>query len=443
MDSPFLRIAHLSDLHFRRSLPGTSTVGRRRSREPILEAVLSRVMEQKVDLMVWTGDLLDIPIFVVDGSPKGFVMPEGELPWLKAAEEDYLYFRTQLEATGIPYRVLPGNHDHPGLMEKCFPQEPVLELGGFRVVSFIDHEHEAWVPRRLVPSRTLFEMLLDGADPSPQIHLQHYLLHPIAAGPRYTYAEHAFLRGRIDASGRVTLALSGHYHAGTPLERHGETWYGVARALCEAPHPWRLLEVSPGEVTVTEESLGTPPLAPVVFLDRDGVINDLASYTVGPEAMRLLPGAAAAIRRLNTAGMRAVVVTSQSAIGMGYVVDAVVQMVNERMQQLLADEGAFVDAIYLTRGAGSNSVLPEMRNERTEKSHIIRQALDELPLDREQAWVVGDRLTDLQAGADAGLGRGGTLVCTGLGSEEALRLGKDVRVAADLAEAVDFILGAQ
>lgn len=439
--SPCLRLAHFTDLHFRHSIPGTSATGLRRSRTTAFADALARLDAQSIDLIVVTGDLLDVPLFLVDGAPHPFSMPGGPAPWLKATRADYLLLRRQLEATGLPFMVLPGNHDHPALFAECFGDaEPIQTHGGFRVVSFTDYEQEGHVPRRLTPSRDRFHSVLHDDDPSPQIHLQHYLLSPPPnSGYPYHYPEHEFLRREIARSGRVTLCLSGHYHHGSPLTTSAKTHYAITPGFCDAPHSWRVYEVTPERVSFETFSLPPELPAPVAFLDRDGVINDVPSYTTGPEAMRLIPGAAAAIRRLNENGIRTVVVTSQSSIGAGFVTDAVVIMVNDRMHQLLAREGAFLDAVYYSKGAGTHSVLPDWEVFSTDKAELIRLAASQLPLDMKQAWIVGDRRTDLRAGADTGIGQ--ILVRTGYGATEADLLTDEKATAVDdLAAAVEEII---
>ncbi|HWL52381.1 MAG TPA: HAD-IIIA family hydrolase [Chthoniobacteraceae bacterium] len=442
-NTPFLRLAHFTDLHFRHSLPGTSVRGHRRSRSTAFARTLAGLDREAIDLLVITGDLLDVPLFLVDGAPHPFSMPEGNDPWLEAARADYQQIRRQLEATGLPFIVLPGNHDHPALFAEVFGnEEPIQMHGGFRVVSFTDYEQECHTPRRLTPSRDRFKAVLKDDDATPQIHLQHYLLAPIPETTYpYHYPEYEFLQKEIEDSGKVVLCLGGHFHQGTPLSSFGRTQYAITPAFCETPHPWRLYEITPKEVSFKTFSQPPAAPAPVAFLDRDGVINDLPSYTTGPEAMRLIPGAAAAIRRLNENGIQAVVATSQSSIGSGYVTSGVVQMVHDRMHQLLAREGAVLDAVYYTRGAGDASVLPCWNTLSTDKAELIRSAAKQLPLDMTRAWIVGDRRSDLRAGADTGIGQ--ILVRTGFGTREAALLtDENATVVDDLAAAVEEIVRA-
>lgn len=443
-----MRLAHFTDLHFRDSIPGSAPVGRRRSREilPLFAEALRTLKDHRVDMIAVTGDLLDVPHFLIDRVPRGFVMPGAE-SWRARVRSDYRALRKLLQETGIPYVVLPGNHDLPEVFFEVFPKEQRADkCAGFRIVTFDDYEHDSNIPRRFVPSRTLFEEALREPDRAPQIHLQHYLLHPLneAHDYPYHYLEHEFLRGRIEGAGMVSLCLSGHYHRGTDIILSNSTAYATTPAFCDAPHHWRIYEVEAGGVRFQEfaaqSERGTR--LSTVFLDRDGVINDLASYAAGPEEMRLIPGSAAAIRKLNERGIKTVVVTSQSAIGQGYVPEAVVHMVHERMHDLLAREGACVDAVYYTKGAGPDSVIPEWADLPVRKATLVQKAAEELGLELCGAWLVGDRLSDMRAAEESGVRR--ILVRTGDG-ERALKsaqAGDDFLVAGNLEEAVERILEA-
>lgn len=431
----------MSDAHWRNSIPGTSPLALRRSREFWIQKALQSAAHEEAEILIFTGDILDVPAFLTDGVSHGFQAPEDVAGWLQAIRDDYLAVRGLLDAAGMPYRILPGNHDHEAIFAEVFhDQEEEFYLGGYRWVTFTDWEQEANTPRRLDRSRRLFDRVLTDGNPAPQIHLQHYPLQPSSRTDYpFTYAEAEWMRKSIAASGRVRLVLSGHDHKGSPLRDDCGTIYSVVSALSDAPHQWQLLEISPDDRVSRETySLGSAAPARVVFLDRDGVINDLASYGGGVELMRLIPGSGRAIQRLNRAGIRVVVVTSQSAIGSGHVTDAVVKMVHEVMHRLLANEGAFVDAIYYTAGAGPHSILPGTETWPTEKSTLIEQALTELSLQREGAWIIGDRITDIEAGQQAGIP--GILVRTGDGTRQQIPTHLRPPIVNDLAAAVALIV---
>src|SRR5919108_6637903 len=85
-------------------------------------------------------------------------------------------------------------------------------------------------------------------------------------------------------------------------------------------------------------------LAPAVFLDRDGTIIEDRSYISRVDDVRLLPGAAQAIAKLNAAQVPVIVVTNQSGIGRGMFTEREYKRVNARMTELLAVAAAHVDA---------------------------------------------------------------------------------------------------
>src|SRR5262245_12470795 len=85
---------------------------------------------------------------------------------------------------------------------------------------------------------------------------------------------------------------------------------------------------------------------PAVFLDRDGTLNANLDYLTRVEEMRLLPGAAEALRLLREAGFVCVVVTNQSAVGRGMICDADLEQIHEEMKRQLAELGASLDGIY-------------------------------------------------------------------------------------------------
>jgi len=89
-------------------------------------------------------------------------------------------------------------------------------------------------------------------------------------------------------------------------------------------------------------------LRPAVFLDRDGTVVDDPGYLSDPDRAALLPGAGEALARLAGAGYALVVVTNQSGIGRGFFTEHDFHRVMERVNRLLADAGAVLDATNCT-----------------------------------------------------------------------------------------------
>jgi D-glycero-D-manno-heptose 1,7-bisphosphate phosphatase len=171
-----------------------------------------------------------------------------------------------------------------------------------------------------------------------------------------------------------------------------------------------------------------------VFLDRDGTIVEDPGFLHRPEDVRLLPGAAAAIRRLNDAGLLVVVVSNQSGIARGRYTAADYAAVQHRLGELLGADGARIDAAYFCPHHPDVTGPCECRKPGTK---LFRDAARDLEIDLARSWYVGDRASDV-APARA-LGGRGILVRTGEGAGHQPPDGG--LVAADLAAAVRQILG--
>lgn len=178
-----------------------------------------------------------------------------------------------------------------------------------------------------------------------------------------------------------------------------------------------------------------------VFMDRDGTINEEVNYLAKAEDVRLIPGAAQAIARLNAAGLVVVVVSNQSGLARGYFDEADLATVQVRLNRLLADEGARVDAYYFCphhpQGVVEHYAL--VCDCRKPAPGLLRQAAEEMGLALTGSFMVGDRLRDVACGRAEGLT--GVLVRTGHDDGPA-RDQAEVpdHVADDLAAAVEWIL---
>ena len=150
-----------------------------------------------------------------------------------------------------------------------------------------------------------------------------------------------------------------------------------------------------------------------VFLDRDGVIIEQVAYLSAPEQVALISGAAAALRLIHRHGDLAVVISNQSGVGRGYFTAAAVDAVHDRIQELLAAEGEAVDAFYYCPHAPE-----EACSCRKPSPEMILRAAQRFGLDVSSSLMLGDRLSDLQCGVNAGCARN-VLVLTGYGAEQA------------------------
>lgn len=180
------------------------------------------------------------------------------------------------------------------------------------------------------------------------------------------------------------------------------------------------------------------------LLDRDGTILDETGYLTDPERVRLLPGAARAVARLNAAGVRVAVTTNQSAIARGMLTEAGLTAIHDRLAAELAREDAHVD-LWLHAGWHPDFAAPDEREARRRKPGpgMLEEALAVFDVDAARAVTVGDSDRDLVAGEAAGLRS--ILVRTGKGREQLAitraRLGREPECYDDLAAAVDALLG--
>jgi D-glycero-D-manno-heptose 1,7-bisphosphate phosphatase len=175
-----------------------------------------------------------------------------------------------------------------------------------------------------------------------------------------------------------------------------------------------------------------------VFLDRDGTIIRDAGYLRDPDQVHLLPGAAAAIHRLNQSGWLAVVVTNQSGIARGLLSEDDYRRTERRLDELLAEADARLDGHYWCPHLPDVSGPCECRKPGT---LLYRQAAERFDIDLARSWWVGDRARDVLPAA--GFGGRGVVLLGELAAPE-LPTGPEHRVlqASDLPSAVDLILAA-
>jgi D-glycero-D-manno-heptose 1,7-bisphosphate phosphatase len=177
---------------------------------------------------------------------------------------------------------------------------------------------------------------------------------------------------------------------------------------------------------------------PAVFLDRDGTINEQMGYINHLSRFKVLPQAVPAIRRLNEAGVKVVVVTNQSGAARGYFPASLVDEIHVRLQEILAAGGAHLDGIYTCLHGPADGCAC-----RKPRPTLMEQAARDLDLDLSRSYLVGDRYSDIQTAANAGAK--GILVLTGYGRGEyeyvrPAQKVQPVHVVPDLEAAVKWIL---
>jgi len=175
-----------------------------------------------------------------------------------------------------------------------------------------------------------------------------------------------------------------------------------------------------------------------VFLDRDGTLNYDPGYLKIAADLKLLPGVGPALARMKRAGARLVVVTNQSGVGRGMITLKDLEAIHARLQGLLEQEQAELDAIYFC---------PHHPNDgchcRKPNAGMVERAVSELQLDLRRSYMIGDHARDIQlaqrVGAKAILITSGSVDQQALDRLKAEQVMPDT-VAKSMAEAVDWIL---
>jgi D-glycero-D-manno-heptose 1,7-bisphosphate phosphatase len=152
------------------------------------------------------------------------------------------------------------------------------------------------------------------------------------------------------------------------------------------------IQWTPSRANVDER---TPRRA--VFLDRDGTICDEVSYLNHVSRLRIFPFAAAAIRKLNEAGLPVIVVINQAGIARDYFPESLVHEIHEALQAELRQEGAHIDSFYYCPHSGADACACRKPN-----TGMLERAAREHMLDLPRSFVVGDRHGGVEFAHNAG-----------------------------------------
>lgn len=174
-------------------------------------------------------------------------------------------------------------------------------------------------------------------------------------------------------------------------------------------------------------------------MDRDGTLNVEVDYVSDVPQLKLLPRAAAAVRRLNQAGIPAVLITNQGGVAKGLFTEKKLAAIHGKLVEMLAAEGARLDAIFYCPHHPEGTVKEYAIACACRKPGIgmIEKAARELGINLGRSFFVGDMTGDILAGRRAGLTT--ILVRTGAGGGDGRYEAEPHFVAEDVFEAVDVI----
>lgn len=180
-------------------------------------------------------------------------------------------------------------------------------------------------------------------------------------------------------------------------------------------------------------------------MDRDGTMTVEGGYINHPSRLQLIDGTAQAVKLCNENHLLAVVTTNQAGVARGYFTEDLVKVVHSRLEDLLAQQGAKLDAIYYCPHHPREGK-PPYRAEcdcRKPGPGMINQACRELPVDLARSYMVGDKISDSEFGHRLGIRT--VMVLTGYGRGEYEYQRQDWKdtpdhIAENLKEAVEWIL---
>ena len=194
---------------------------------------------------------------------------------------------------------------------------------------------------------------------------------------------------------------------------------------------------------ISKKCLKNPQKA--IFLDRDGTINVFGDYVTEPAKLKLIPGAAKAIGRINASPYLAVCITNQPVVARGETTFEQLHEIHNKLEDLLGNEGSYLDGIYFCPhhpDKGFPGEVPELKIDcscRKPKIGMLLKAKERFNIDFSSSWFIGDTCQDVQTGINAGCR---TVLLTG-GDPHPYAKYSDAKpnyICKTLDEAVDYIM---
>lgn len=182
----------------------------------------------------------------------------------------------------------------------------------------------------------------------------------------------------------------------------------------------------------------------VVFIDRDGTINQDIDHISNPNQLELLPQVSIAVKNLNSSFYKTLIITNQPVVARGQCTIHELQQIHNKLESLLAMNHAYVDEIYYCPHHPDKGFMGEVSSLKISCScrkpgiGLITDATKEFRINLNESWMIGDTTTDIFTAKNAGLKS--VLVRTGKGGADYKYMVSPDYTFADLKDAVDFIL---
>ena len=173
---------------------------------------------------------------------------------------------------------------------------------------------------------------------------------------------------------------------------------------------------TPERISIAEKELQTGVVSArnlgnrqkCVFLDRDGTVNQYRGLISDPAQLELEPGAAEAIKRLNSSGYLVIIVTNQPVVARGMCTVEDVVTIHNKLKTLLGQQGAYLDDILFCPhhpDKGYPEENPDYKipcHCRKPDTGMLENCASKYSIDLEKSWMIGDTTTDIQTGVNAG-----------------------------------------
>lgn len=145
-----------------------------------------------------------------------------------------------------------------------------------------------------------------------------------------------------------------------------------------------------------------------IFLDRDGTINVYKGFIRKAADIELIDGVAEAIGMINRSGYLVIIVTNQPVVARGECTFEEVELMNDKIETLLGEQGVYIDDVFYCphhTDKGFEGERPELKFEcdcRKPKPGMLLKAAEKYNIDLEQSFMIGDSMSDVNAGLNAG-----------------------------------------